>query len=126
MDPMPKAAPTYTTITFRRKFEDTPLLIEGGATAPLWFCGLLDGEFEVSFEPGEPHQWWISNAWLACHNGRTGNAAAGKLIELDAENRWFYLSILDSIDHAYGSTIPEWVADELALLDIGMPYERVA
>lgn len=124
---MSKHDPIYTTVTFRRKGEEVPLLISGGTRKPLWFCGTIEVEFEVSVEPADPTQWWISDVWMVCDNGKTGKEAAGNVINLDADaDRHFYLMVLDSIDHKYGRSVPEWIADELALLDIRPSYDRVA
>lgn len=125
---MSKPNSPYTTITFRRKFEEMPLLIAGKpGTSPLWFCGFIDGEFEVSFEPSAPESWWISDVWLSSHNNKMGKEAASNTINLHADtDRHFYLIVLDSVDCQLGRRVPEWIEDELALLDIGLPRARDA
>ena len=117
----------FSTLSFRRKAEECPLMVTGGIGKQPWFCGTFEAEYEVSFEPGDPTQWWISDASLVCCNLKTDRDAASNIINLDADaDRHFYLMILDSIDHKYGRKIPEWIEDEIALLGIVPLYERVA
>ena len=124
---MAQSNPLYSTITLRRNAEECPLLIKDDINAPDWFCGTFEAEFEISVELDDPTQWWISDVWLVCDNGKMGKEAAGNIINLDADkDRHFYLMILDSIDRHYGRFVPEWIEDEIASLGIVTLYGRVA
>jgi hypothetical protein len=106
---MARATRISTGFSFRHKFEELPLHWHY-ANAVAWRGGLIDGEFEVSFEG--PGDWFISDLSIEVDNGKIGEEAKGRLLQLDADtDERFYLLVLDAIDHKYASYIDERIAE---------------
>jgi hypothetical protein len=99
------------TITFTRQFEELPLYSEKTRSGETFFAGLVDGALEISFD--STGDWHVSDIHLRVQNHRTGDAAAAKVVRIDAdENPSLYWHLLDTLTDKYTDTIQEWIAME--------------
>lgn len=123
---MSKPETFSSTITIRRKFEELPLFWRavpafGEARAISWRGARLDGEFEVEYNLFTQDRV-ISNVWVLADNGKFGEEAADRMLNLNADDdERFYLLVLDAIENQYGEHIEEMIQDEISEINAGGP-----
>ena len=106
---MPKANLSPNAVfTRRQRFEEVELIFQ---TAGMFRGGMLDGEFELSFEADG--SWWVSDVSVSTIGVERGRMVDKMIAVTPAEQPELYGMIVDSIVFAYQAHIPEWVQDEL-------------